>query len=143
MNINKAIIMGRLTADTELKTTQVGNSIVRFTVAVNRPKQKDKEQVADFIDCVSFGKTAEFVHNYFRKGSSIIAFGQVQTETYEKDGQKRKSVTLFCEGVQFGESKPLSSEGSFTAKTTSKANAASYGLTEASFEAIADDDLPF
>ena len=71
MNINKVILMGRLTADTELKKTGDGVSVIRFTVAVNRPKQKDKERAADFIPCVAFRQTAEFIS--FRRISRLRA----------------------------------------------------------------------
>ena len=106
MNINKAMIMGRLTHDPELRKTQTEKSVVKFTVAVSREYNKDKEQKADFIDCVAFGSTADFVAKYFSKGSSIIIEdGAIQTDMYEKDGQKRKSVNIWAKGVKFGEAK--------------------------------------
>ena len=88
MNINKVILMGRFTADPELKKTGDGVSVIRFTVAVNRPKQKDKERAANFISCVAFRQTAEFISKYFRKGSAIIIFGTIRTGFYEKDGTR-------------------------------------------------------
>jgi single-strand DNA-binding protein len=106
MNINKVVIMGRLTHDPELRKTEAGKSIVHFSVAVNRDYRKDGDKKTDFIDCVAFAGTADFVAKYFRKGSSIIIEdGAIQTDMYEKDGQKRKSVNVWAKGVKFGEAK--------------------------------------
>ena len=103
MNINKVILMGRLTADPELKKTGDGVSVIRFTVAVNRPKQKDKEQAADFISCVAFRQTAEFISKYFRKGSAIIVFGTIRTGFYEKDGTRIYTTDVIAdEDIYYG-----------------------------------------
>lgn len=105
MNINKVILMGRLTADPELKTANSGTSVVQFTVAVNRAYSKD-EPKTDFIDCTAFNKKAEFLSKYFRKGSSVIVFGNIQVESFtDKDGNKRKSTRIIVDELQFGESK--------------------------------------
>lgn len=110
MNINKTIIMGRLTADPELKTSNGGTNIVQFTVAVNRRYFKE-DQKADFIDCTAFGKNAEFLSKYFRKGSSVIVFGNIQTDTWkDKEGNNRKSTRIIVDELQFGESKKNDSE---------------------------------
>ena len=79
MNVNKVMLMGRLTADVELQHTQNNMAVVRFTIAVNRPKQKDRDSVSDFIECVAFDKKAEFIAKYFAKGSPMILFGSIQT----------------------------------------------------------------
>lgn len=106
MYINKVTLMGRLTKDPEVRKTQAEKSVVKFTVAVNREHNKDNEKKADFIDCVAFGITAEFVSKYFRKGSCIIVDdAEIRTEMYEKDGQKRKSVEIVAKHVKFGEAK--------------------------------------
>ena len=91
--LNKAILMGRLTRDPELKITPSGVSVCPFTIAVNRPYSRDKEAQADFIDIVAWRQSAEFVNKYFVKGSMIIVDGMIQTRTYEdRNGNKRKAV---------------------------------------------------
>lgn len=105
--INKAILMGRLTADPELRQTPSGTSVCTFTVAVNRPYRADKEQQADFIEVVAWKGAAEFVSRYFSKGKMIIVEGSIQTRGYEdRNGNKRKAVEVVANNVQFGESKP-------------------------------------
>lgn len=104
--INKVILMGRLTADPELRTTQSGTSVCSFCIAVNRQYSKDKEAQADFIDIVAWRQTAEFVTKYFSKGRMIIVEGAVQTCMFEdKGGNKHKAVEVVASNVQFGESK--------------------------------------
>lgn len=108
MNINKVILMGRLTADPELKTSANNVSIVQFTVAVNRryvSKDSNERQV-DFIDCTAFNRNAEFLSKYFRKGSSIIVFGNIQVDVWkDKEGHNRRSTRVIVDELQFGESK--------------------------------------
>ena len=102
MNVNKVMLMGRLTADVELQHTQNNMAVVRFTIAVNRPKQKDRDSVSDFIECVAFDKKAEFIAKYFAKGSPMILFGSIRTGSYtDKEGNKRKTWTVFTSEVQF------------------------------------------
>lgn len=81
--MNKVVLMGRLTADPELRQTQSGISACRFTVAVNRKKTKDGKTDADFITCVAWRQTAEFVSKYFRKGSMIALDGTLRTGSYK------------------------------------------------------------
>lgn len=103
MNLNKIILMGRITADPEIKKTQSDISVCRFTVAVNR---RDKEKTTDFIECSAFRNTADFIGKYFRKGSAIIVCGSLQTNNFtDKDGNKRKSYSVIADEVQFGEKK--------------------------------------
>lgn len=115
MNINKVILMGRLTADPELKTSANNVSIVQFTVAVNRryvSKDSNERQV-DFIDCTAFNRNAEFLNKYFRKGSSIIVFGNIQVDVWkDKDGHSRRSTRIIVDELQFGESKNRDSASS-------------------------------
>lgn len=106
MNINKVILMGRLTADPELKQTASGTSVVQFSVAVNRKYSKEGQTNVDFIDCTAFNKTAEFLSKYFRKGSSVIVFGNIQIDSYkDKDGNNRRATRIIVDELQFGESK--------------------------------------
>lgn len=103
MSINVAVIMGRLTADPELKTTASGLSVLSFSVAVERNYQKDgEEKVVDFINVVAWRKTAEFVSRYFHKGSMIAVEGSIQTRNYEdKNGNKRTAVEILANTVSF------------------------------------------
>lgn len=101
--LNTVIIMGRLTADPELKKTQSGTSVISFTVAVDRRfQQKGEEKQADFINIVAWRQTAEFVEKYFSKGSMIAIRGSIQTRAYEdKNGNKRTAVEVVADEVSF------------------------------------------
>lgn len=125
--------MGRLTADPELKTTNSGLSVTSFTVAVDRPYQKDgKEREADFINVVAWRKTAEFVTNYFSKGSMIAIQGRIQTRKYkDKNGNNRIAFEVVAENVSFCGGKGSGS----TAKDSTK--------RIDDWQAESDDDLPF
>ena len=103
MSINTAVIMGRLTADPELKTTASGLSVLSFSVAVERNYQKEGEEKAvDFINVVAWRKTAEFVSKYFHKGSMIAVEGSIPTRKYEdKDGNKRTAFEILANTVSF------------------------------------------
>ncbi len=108
MALNNISIMGRLTADPEVKTTQSGDSVCKFTVAVDRPmgKDKSKEKETDWIPVVVWGSTAQFVSNYFRKGSMIALTGSIQTFTYEdKEGNRRSGFNVKADRVSFCGSK--------------------------------------
>lgn len=104
--MNKTILKGRLTADPELKQTASGISACRFTLAVDRKfKDKDGERKADFISCVAWRQTAEFICKYFFKGSMMLCEGALQTGSYEKDGVKHYTTDVNVEAVEFCESK--------------------------------------
>ena len=104
--MNKAIEIGRLTRDPDVRYTDGGTSIARFTLAVDRRFKKPGEQEADFISCIAFGKTAEFIEKYFHQGSKIVVEGRIQTGSYtNKDGQKVYTTDVVVENVEFGESK--------------------------------------
>lgn len=94
--MNRITLLGRMVADVELKQTPNGVSVVAFTIAVRRDKEN-----TDFIDCVAWRQTAEFIDNYFRKGSTIAVDGSLRTRLYEKDGQKRKVVEVNVERAYF------------------------------------------
>ena len=141
LNLNKVILVGRLTSDPELKQTQSGISVTSFTVAVNRPRAKDKEQEADFINCTAWRQTAEFASKYFHKGSSICVVGSIQTRHYLTDsGEKRYITEVVCDEVKFVDSKSESG-----AQNTAPATYVPAAYTNnASFEEVKeDDDLPF
>lgn len=102
--MNKAILIGRLTRDTEMRYSQGEGSmaITRFNIAVDR---KGKQDEADFINCVSFGKTAEFIDKYFSKGMKIAILGHIQTGSYEKDGHKVYTTDIVVDEAEFVEKK--------------------------------------
>lgn len=112
--MNKVILMGRLTRDPEIRYSQgdSATAVARYTLAVDRRfKRQGDEQTADFISCVSFGKTAEFVEKYLKQGVKIAGVGRIQTGSYtNKDGQKVYTTDVVMEEVEFAESKNASSE---------------------------------
>ncbi len=142
--LNCAVIMGRLTADPELRQTPSGVAVTRFTVAVERSFVKaGEERKADFINVVAWRQTAEFVSRYFSKGSMIAVQGAIQTGSYEKDGVKRSTFEIVADNVSFCGSK--SESGTSGAPRTPVAAAPSFSNGSADdFAAMADDDdLPF
>lgn len=148
--LNCAVIMGRLTADPELKTTQSGISVTSFSVAVDRnytPKGQEKQ--TDFINVVAWRQTAEFVTRYFHKGSMIAIEGSIQTRKYQdKNGNNRTAVEVVANNVSFCGSKAESGTSSDGAAGYQPAaqQAASYQTAGADdFEELPDDedDLPF
>ena len=129
--LNKAILMGRLTADPALRHTQSNRPVTSFALAVDC--SYGKEQQADFIDIVAWNKTAEFVCQYFRKGLLVAVEGRLQTRFWEdKQGNKRKSVEVVADRVYFAESKKAEPQPEFAPTEM-----------EVSFEGTPDDDLPF
>lgn len=111
--LNCAIIMGRLTADPELRTTQSGVSVTSFSVAVDRSfVRAGEERQTDFINVVAWRQTAEFVTRYFHKGSMIAVQGSIQTRNYEdKNGNKRTAVEVVANNVSFCGSKAETGTG--------------------------------
>lgn len=123
----------------ELKTTPSGTSVAQFSVAVNR-RSKDNEQQADFINCVAWKNTAEFITKYFRKGSSICVTGRIQTRSWkDQNGQNRYATEVIVEEAMFVDSK---NEAPQTAPQS--APQMGYNLTASpQMEDLGDDDLPF
>ena len=111
--INVAVIMGRLTADPELKTTQGGNSVCSFTVAVDRNyAPQGQERKTDFINVVAWRQTAEFVSKWFRKGQMIALKGPIQVRNYEdRNGNKRTAVEIVADNISFCGSKAETGAG--------------------------------
>lgn len=105
--LNRAIIMGRITRDPELKYTQSQIPVISFSVAVDRDFVKQGEQrEADFINVTAWRSTAEFIAKWFQKGSMIVVDGKLQTRKWEdKHAQKRTEVEIVADNVYFGESK--------------------------------------
>ena len=105
--LNKAILMGRITRDPELKYTQNNLPVVQFTVAVERNRAaQGQEKQTDFINIVAWRKTAEFVSQWFTKGMMIIVEGAIQSRSWQdKDGHNRTTIEVVASAVQFGETK--------------------------------------
>lgn len=106
--MNKVILMGRLTRDPDVKHTQGENStaIARYNLAVNRRYKRKGEPDADFINCIAFGKGAEFTEKYFRQGTKIVISGRIQTGSYiNKDGMKVYTTEVVVEEQDFCEKK--------------------------------------
>ena len=123
--MNKVILMGRLTRDPEVRYSQGENSmaIARYTIAVDRRGVKEGQQTADFINCVTFSKGAEFAEKYLRKGTKIAVEGRIQTGSYtNKDGQKVYTTEVVVEESEFAESKNASSNNSQNTASASTAD---------------------
>ena len=123
--MNKVILMGRLTKDPEVRYSQGENSsaIARYTLAVDRRfrRNNDGKQSADFINCVAFGRAAEFAEKYFRQGLKVIVTGRIQTGSYtNKDGQKVYTTDVFIEEQEFAESKSNQGNNSSSAASVAK-----------------------
>lgn len=106
--MNKVILMGRLTRDPEIRTSVATNTTTaRLTLAVDRRfKKEGEQQTADFINCIAFGKTAEFIERYLHQGTKIAVVGRIQTGSYtNKDGQKVYTTDVVIEECEFAESK--------------------------------------
>lgn len=113
--MNKAILMGRLTRDPEVRYSAGENSlaIARFTLAVDRRRNRDEEQSADFVSCVAFGKAAEHAEKYYHKGIKIAVTGRIQTGSYtNKDDVKVYTTEVVVEEQEFAESKSASGQSS-------------------------------
>lgn len=106
--LNHITIMGRLTRDPELRRTGSGIAVASFSVAVERDfgNRENGERETDFIDCVAWRSTGEFVSKYFRKGSMAVVSGRLEIRTWtDKEGNKRRSAEIVADNVYFGESK--------------------------------------
>lgn len=113
--LNHITIMGRLTRDPELRRTGSGIAVASFTVAVDRDfaDKQSGEKETDFIDCVAWRATGEFVSKYFKKGSMIVVSGRLQIRSWtDKDGNKRRTAEILADNCYFGESKKADTEPS-------------------------------
>lgn len=134
--LNKMILIGRLVADPELKTTPSGVAVCRFKVAVDRPYQKDKEKQADFIPCTSWRNTAEFVSKYFTKGKMIIVEGSLRNSDYtDKNGVKHYSMDVQVDNVSFGGDK----NGDLPSGKQAQNNSAEIKKSLAEYEEMLED----
>ena len=146
LNLNMAVIAGRLTRDPELRTTTSGLSVTTFTVAVDRGYGDNKR--TDFIDCIAWRDRADFVTKYFRKGMAICVKGEITTRSYEdKDKNKRKVTEISASDVDFVESKANSSAPAEPTAAAAPAPVSTPAATQGSLfdhpSPEDDDDLPF
>jgi len=146
---NRAILIGRLVADPEMRTTPNGVNVATFRIAVDRPYSKNAEKKADFITIVAWRQQAEFVCRYFSKGRAIGVEGSIQTRDYTaQDGSKRYVFEVVADRVFFVESKNASGAssagGNYGAMTNDNAGVSYSSGSEGDFQVVDDDnDLPF
>ena len=142
--MNKVILMGRLTRDPEIRSSQ-GESpvaVARYTLAVNRVFKRDGEPDADFINCVTFGKNAEFAEKYLCQGIRIVISGRIQTGSYtNRDGVKVYTTSVIVEDQEFAESKAEQAQNSGNA-TASSAATSGDGFMNIP-DNVDDSELPF
>ena len=141
--LNKVILMGRFTRDPELRSTPQGVSTCAFSIAVDRNfVRQGEERKADFINCVAWRQTAEFISKYFRKGSLVALEGSIQTRSWDdQDGKKRYATEVLVSQVYFAESKRDSQS---VMGGDDFASASDFGsLPEPISPMGTDDDLPF
>lgn len=145
--LNKAILVGRLTADPELRQTPAGVAVSTFRIAVDRRfSAKDGDRKADFITIVCWRQQAEFVCRYFRKGNAIAIDGSIQTRDYvDKSGNNRTAVEVVADNVSFVERKTGGAAGGFDAPPMPTQAPVTYASGDVGdFEEIdGDGDLPF
>ena len=150
-DLNKVILMGHMTADPELKQTTSGTSVCSFSIGVNRrySKQDQGQQSVDFINIVAWRQQAEFVSRYFKKGSSIVICGSIQTRKWtDNNGQARYATEVVADEVSFGAPAAQNGQGDRPAQqsyTPSAYGNPTYNSADsANFEEIpGDDSLPF
>ena len=132
--INTVALMGRLTYPPQLTATKTGKSVTRFQVACDRSYQASgQERQADFIDCIAWDKTADFVHKYFHKGQMIALEGRIQTQHYtDKIGNDRKSTDVVAVNVSFCGSKSENDKPNLNVKRE-----------DTEYEVIDDDKAPW
>ena len=124
--LNHIVIMGRLTRDPELRRTGSGTAVASFSVAVERDfgKNENGEKETDFIDCIAWRQTGEFVSKYFTKGRMIVVSGRLQVRSWtDKDGNKRRTAEVVADNVYFGDSKRDSDGGNAYGGNTYGGNA--------------------
>lgn len=142
--MNKVILIGRLVADPEIRSTNSGTKVATYRLAVDRRKKADGTQEADFFTCIAWDKGANFVQQYLSKGRKIAIEGRLQSRTYDaQDGSKRSVVEIMVDSHEFCDSNNQSGSGKgFTPATgeTARQAEAIFGQRP---EFIPDDELPF
>ena len=146
-DLNKVILMGHITADPELKQTTSGISVCSFSIGVNRrySKAEQGQQSVDFINIVAWRQQAEFVSRYFKKGSSIVICGSIQTRNWtDTNGQKRYATEVVADEVSFGGNKENSTEAKSEPSVQPYMPSVYSAENSQNFEEISGDEtLPF
>ena len=140
--MNKVILMGRLTRDPEVRYSQGASqtAVARFSIAVDRRFKREGEPEADFFNCTTFGKQAEFVEKYLHKGTKIVVCGRIQNDNYtNKDGQMVYSVRLMVDEIEFAESKNAANAGAPAENNTAANDSNGFMNIPEGIE----EDLPF
>lgn len=141
--MNKSVLIGRLAADPELKQTANGIAVTSFTVAVERKYKSGDDKITDWIDCVAWRNTAEFLCKYFGKGSPIVVEGSIQTRFWEdKNGLSRKAVEILAENIEFVPKTKHETNGAVVTATAPQAEIYSAGCAD-DFTVVDDGDWPF
>ena len=142
--MNLVVLNGRLTRDPELKFGQSGKAYSRFSIAVDRPFQSSSDknsQTADFINCVAFGKTAEFIGEYFRKGRKNLLNGKLQMSQYESEGKKVTTYVVVVDSVAFGEAKANSGASDTSSYGHSESKSINNVMETLVFDDSSSDDM--
>ena len=135
--MNLAVMKGNLTKDVETRTLQNGTFVANFSIAVARRFKREGQPETDFFNCTAFGKTGEFVSNYFSKGKTILVTGNIQNRSWEdKEGVKHYATDIMVDNAEFCEKKSDSDNGS---SSVSKQSA----LSEEFAGEFSDEDVPF
>lgn len=147
--MNKVILMGRLTRDPDIRysTGERSSTIARYTLAVDRRRRAgaEGEQTADFISCVAFDRSAEFVEKYLKKGTKVVVTGRIQTGSYtNKDGNKVYTTDVVVEDHEFAESKASSGDDGYAPAVSRPAPGAAAGDGFMNIpDGVDDEGLPF
>lgn len=135
--MNKVIMMGRLTRDPEVRYSNEGSAVSKFSLAVDRRYKREGQPDADFFNCVAFGKTAEFTEKYLKKGTKVVLEGELQNNNYtNKDGQKVYGMQIVVNSLEFAESK--NSRNSDPASTQQVGSNDFMNVPD-----VAEEELPF
>ena len=143
--MNLVSLIGRIVADPEMKYTNGGATIAKFRIAVPRIFKNDGQPDTDFLNCLAFGKTAEFVEKYFKKGMRVALNGRIQTGSYEKDGRTVYTTDIIADNVEFVESKQNAQEQTQTQPKTEQKPKQTQGADEGFMNLPdgIDEELPF
>ncbi len=144
--LNKVVLMGRFTKDPELRSTPQGVSVCNFRLGVTRNYKTNGSYESDFIDCVAWRNTAEFISKFFKKGNLVCVEGSLQSRSWEQDGQRRSTLEVMVDNTYFVESKKDADGGDFGGAGFSAPAGApaepKESFSSEGFNAL-DDDLPF
>ena len=140
--INRVVLVGRITGEPELRRTSTGAAVVSFTLAVDNRFQRDNERSADFISCIAWNQSAEFMEKYVHKGDVLGVDGRISTRNYESNGKKVYVTEVVCESLRLLQSKNSGSRSESYEPVREEKVKESPSFDDAGFD-ISDEDLPF